>query len=59
MTNITPEKWAVLRVAMAGIDTVTNIRTKWTIIDLADANEALDIKEETEAFYVNQNSPKK
>lgn len=44
---------------MAGIDTVTNIRTKWTIIDLADANEALDIKEETEAFYVNQNSPKK
>ena len=30
------------------------IETYWTINDLADANEALDIKEEAEAFYSEQ-----
>lgn len=54
MINIAPEKWAKLRVAMAGIATMREIETYWNINDLADANEALDIKEEAEAFYSEQ-----
>lgn len=37
---------------MAGIASLKEIETHWTINDLADANEALDIKEEAEAFYI-------
>lgn len=33
---------------MAGLDTLTNVREAWTIDDLYDAHEALDIKEEVE-----------
>lgn len=39
---------------MAGIATMREIETYWNINDLADANEALDIKEEAEAFYSEQ-----
>ena len=34
---------------MAGLDTLTNVKHHWTIDDLYDAHEALDIKEEMEA----------
>jgi len=57
-TNVSPEKWALIRVAMSGIASLNEIRSSWNIIDLADANEALDIKEEAEAFYANMNKPK-
>lgn len=30
--------------------------THWTLNDLADAHEALDIKEEAEQFYMKQNN---
>lgn len=33
---------------MAGLDTLTNVKNVWTIDDLHDAHEALDIKEEME-----------
>jgi hypothetical protein len=59
VTNIAPEKWAKLRVAMAGLATMREIETHWTINDLADANEALDIKDEAEQFYIDLNRPKK
>jgi len=44
---------------MSGMATVKEIKTSWNILELADANEALDIKEEAEAFHVNLNNPKK
>lgn len=44
---------------MNGIATLKEIETYWSINDLADANEALDIKEESDAFYANLNRPKK
>lgn len=44
---------------MNGIATLKEIETYWTINDLADANEALDIKEEAEAYYTELNRPKK
>ena len=33
---------------MAGLDTLTNVKYHWTIDDLMDAHEALDIKQEAE-----------
>ena len=35
---------------LAGKASLEEIETKWTLCDLADANEALDVKEEAEAF---------
>ena len=48
-----------MRVALSGLATLKEIDEKWTINDLADANEALDIKEETEAHYARSMKPKK
>lgn len=59
VTNVSPEKWAKLRVALSGIATMHEIETYWSINDLADANEALDIKEEAEAYYSNLAMKKK
>ena len=33
---------------MAGLDILTNVQERWSIDDLADAHEALDMKEEAE-----------
>jgi len=44
---------------MNGIATLKEIETYWSINDLADANEALDIREEAETYYAELNRPKK
>lgn len=36
---------------MAGFDGLINVQEKWSINDLADAHEALEIKAEMEQFY--------
>lgn len=35
---------------LAGLGSLQEIETHWSIDDLADANEALDLKEEAEAY---------
>ncbi len=37
---------------MEGITTLHEVDTYWNICDLADANEALDIKADAEAYYI-------
>ena len=39
---------------MAGLDSLTNVESKWNLSDLLDSHEALDIKEEAEAFAMEQ-----
>lgn len=39
---------------MAGLDTLTNVRDLWSIDDLLDAHEALDIKDEIERSAVEK-----
>lgn len=41
--------WYVFRVVLARVATLTEIRSQWNICDLADMNEALDVKAELEA----------
>jgi hypothetical protein len=36
---------------MEGIATLTEILTSWSITDLYDAHEALDLKAEADAYY--------
>ena len=36
------------RVWLTGLATLVEIETQWSLCDLADANEALDVKEELE-----------
>jgi hypothetical protein len=40
--------WPVWRLVIARVATLTEIREHWSLIDVADANEVLDIKEELE-----------
>jgi hypothetical protein len=47
-TNIDYWKW---RPILDGIATLHEIDTYWDICNLADANEALDIKSDAEAYY--------
>jgi len=46
--------WAVWRVVLAQVATLREIEEHWTINDLADANEALDIKQELEAREIER-----
>jgi len=39
---------------LAGIVTLEEMDRHWTINDLADAHEALDIKEEVEQYYMKK-----
>jgi hypothetical protein len=41
--------WDVWRVWLSGYATLKEIETEWTLCQLMDANEALDIKQELEA----------
>lgn len=38
--------WTIWRPVLAGHDTLVNVKYAWTIDDLFDAHEALDIQEE-------------
>ena len=40
--------WAIWRPVLAGLDTLTNVKYSWSIDDLMDSHEALDIQHETE-----------
>lgn len=40
--------WEVWRVWLSGMATLSEIEKEWTLCDLMDANEALDIKAEME-----------
>ena len=40
--------WPVWRVILAKIATLEEIERSWNISDLMDANEALDVKEDSE-----------
>jgi hypothetical protein len=37
---------------LAGLDSLTNIEEKWSVDDLYDAHEALDVKAEMEHFMM-------
>lgn len=39
---------------LAKLDTLTNVKFNWTIDDLFDAHEALDIKDEAERFAMER-----
>lgn len=47
-------EWSIWRPVTAKIATLAEIETHWSIDDLADANEALDIKAEAEEFAARQ-----
>ena len=47
--------WSIWRIVLAQIATLKEIETYWSIDDLADANEALDIKAEAEDHMHKQN----
>ena len=55
-THIDYFKW---RPILEGVATLHEIDTHWTICDLADANEALDIKDDAHAFYQRQAQQRK
>jgi hypothetical protein len=42
--------WSVWRPILAGCATLQEVELHWSIDDLADANEALDIKHEAENY---------
>jgi len=46
--------WRIWRIVTANIATLGEIQNYWSINDLADANEALDIKEEADEFYAKR-----
>jgi len=50
-SNINWYKW---RPIIEKITTLEEVETFWTIDDLADANEALNLKADAEDFYVKQ-----
>ena len=50
-TNIDYFKW---RPILEGIATLHEVDAHWTICDLADANEALDIRDDANVFYQRQ-----
>lgn len=56
VSNINYFKW---RPVIEKIATLTEIETKWNLCDLADANEALDIKIDAELWYQKQAERKK
>ena len=49
-TNVNFFKW---RPILEGITTLEEVNNSWTINDLADAHEVLDIKSEMEYYYNN------
>ncbi len=51
-------EWSVWRVVTGGAATLSEIESHWSIDDLADANEALDIKNEAEAYAAKQTQRK-
>lgn len=48
-------EWSVWRVIIEQVATLREIESYWSIDDLADANEALDIKHEAEAYASRSN----
>ena len=50
-TNINYYKW---RPIIAKVATLQEVDTYYSLCDLADVNEALDIKEDAEAFYMSR-----
>ena len=53
--NINFFKW---RPILKGITTLHEVNTYWNLCDLADANEALDLVEDSENHYTNQSLKK-
>jgi hypothetical protein len=49
----------IWRPVLAGLCTLEEIERSWTLDDLMDAHEALDIKAEWEAKIQAQNDPRK
>lgn len=47
------------RPILAKITTLQEVENHWSIDDLTDAHELLDIKGEAEEWYYEQNKPKK
>ncbi len=43
---------------MKGIVTLQELDTHWTLCDIMDAHEAMDIQEEAEAYYSKQQAAK-
>lgn len=56
VSNINYFKW---RPILEGVATLTEIDEKWNLCDLANANEALDIKIDAESFYQKQAETRK
>ena len=50
-TNINYFKW---RPILEGIATLHEVETYWTLCDLTDANEALDIRDDANNYYSRQ-----
>jgi hypothetical protein len=46
----------IWRPILAGMVTLQELDTHWTLCDLMDAHEALDIQSEANAFYSKQNN---
>lgn len=49
----------IWRPVLAQVATLHEILTYWTITELYDCHEALDIKTEAEEYYLEKNKPKK
>ena len=46
--------WFKWRPILEGVATLHEVDTCWDVCDLADANEALDIKADADAHYARQ-----
>jgi hypothetical protein len=49
----------IWRPILAGVTTLHEVMTYWNLCDLADANEALDIKQDSEDFYQKEASKRR
>jgi hypothetical protein len=54
--NVSWFKW---RPVVEQIASLSEVESQWTLFDLAEAHEALDLKLEAEIFYAEKNQPKK
>ena len=49
----------IWRPILAQVTTLHEMQSHWTLTELYDCHEALDIKTEADQYYLEQNKPKK
>lgn len=58
-TDLTPEDMIFGRLASAGLGTVLEIKTKWTLAEVIRAHQRLDLEAELQRLSYEQTKPKR